>query len=78
MVANGGRENWKRKKGLRGKEKIKKMFPLYMFGSRERKGKEDVKYLLFMGKVNNAWRVFVNEPFLKSFYGKIKINKINK
>ena len=51
------------------------MFPLYMFGSRERKGKEDVKYLLFMGKVNNALRAFVNELFLKSFYEKRKINK---
>ena len=51
------------------------MFPLCMFGSRERKGKEDVKYLLFMGKVNNALRAFINEPFLKKFYVKRKINK---
>ena len=43
MIAKGGREN----KGLRekgnDKERKKKMIPLYMFGSKEGKGKKKEK-----------------------------------
>ena len=37
---------------------IKKMFPLYMFGSRERKGKKLFMYLLFVWFVKEEKCVF--------------------
>ena len=43
MIAKGGRENkWLREKG-NDKERKKKMIPLYMFGSKEGKGKKKRK-----------------------------------
>ena len=53
----------KEKKGLRGKEMIKKMFPLYMymFGSRERKEKRClyIFYLFGLQKKKNVFFTFI-------------------
>ena len=66
----------KEKKGLRGKEMIKEMFPLYMFGSRERKGKKIFMYLLFVWFVKEEKCVFFT--FTPSLSGQVSKRLLSK